>query len=68
MVEKTEAVGGVIITASHNPVSDSGIKVFDSFGFKTSPSLEIEISELEVQEYHQVLAQEHHRLQVLLEE
>ena len=35
-----------MITASHNPVSDSGIKVFDSQGFKTYPELELEISEL----------------------
>ena len=46
---ETESALGCMITASHNPVSDSGIKVFDSFGFKTSPSLEIEISELVVQ-------------------
>ena len=37
---------GCMITASHNPVSDSGIKVFDSQGFKTYPELELEISEL----------------------
>ena len=41
--------GGVMITASHNPVSDSGIKVFDSSGFKTNPELEKEISELVIQ-------------------
>jgi len=35
---------GCMITASHNPVSDSGIKVFDNQGYKTSPQLEDEIS------------------------
>ena len=35
---------GCMITASHNPVSDSGVKVFDSHGYKTSPQLEDEIS------------------------
>ena len=35
---------GCMITASHNPVSDSGVKVFDSLGYKTSPQLEDEIS------------------------
>lgn len=46
---ETNSSLGCMITASHNPVSDSGIKVFDSNGFKTSPKLEREISELVVQ-------------------
>lgn len=46
---ETGSVLGCMITASHNPVSDSGIKIFDSSGFKTSPSVEKEISELVVQ-------------------
>ncbi len=46
---ETKSSLGCMITASHNPVSDSGIKVFDSRGFKTSPELEKEISELVVQ-------------------
>lgn len=37
---------GCMITASHNPASDSGIKVFDAEGYKTSPLLEDRISEL----------------------
>ena len=35
-----------MITASHNPVSDSGLKIFDAFGFKTTPSLENQISQI----------------------
>lgn len=35
---------GCMITASHNPVSDSGIKVFDAYGYKSNPELEADIS------------------------
>ena len=35
---------GCMITASHNPVSDSGVKVFDAHGYKSSPELEADIS------------------------
>ena len=46
---ETKSALGCMITASHNPVTDSGIKVFDSSGFKTSPEVEREISELIIQ-------------------
>ena len=35
---------GCMITASHNPVSDSGIKVFDAFGYKSNRAYEEEVS------------------------
>lgn len=37
---------GIVISASHNPVSDNGIKIFDKFGFKLSDIDEEIIEEL----------------------
>ncbi len=37
---------GVVISASHNPFMDNGIKFFDHMGFKLSDQVEEEISEL----------------------
>ncbi|RJQ05402.1 MAG: phosphoglucosamine mutase [Bacillota bacterium] len=34
------AIGGVMISASHNPVDDNGIKFFDAAGYKLSRELE----------------------------
>ena len=45
---QTESQFGCMITASHNPVSESGIKIFDFEGFKTTRN-EAGISELIIQ-------------------
>ncbi len=37
---------GIMISASHNPYHDNGIKIFDSQGNKLSDSLELEIEQL----------------------
>lgn len=40
------ADAGIVISASHNPYEDNGIKIFDSFGFKLSDEKEMEIEDL----------------------
>jgi phosphoglucosamine mutase len=37
---------GVVISASHNPYSDNGIKFFDRLGFKLPDAVEAEIAEM----------------------
>lgn len=39
----TDAVGGVMISASHNPPQDNGIKIFGADGIKLSKALQQEI-------------------------
>jgi len=41
----TEAIGGVMISASHNPPEDNGIKFFSSIGAKLSAVLQKKIEE-----------------------
>ncbi|MDJ0674362.1 MAG: phosphoglucosamine mutase [Calothrix sp. MO_167.B42] len=43
LTNTTHAVGGVMISASHNPPEDNGIKVFDANGGKLPSSLQVEI-------------------------
>jgi phosphoglucosamine mutase len=42
---ETEAAAGVMISASHNPIEDNGIKFFGADGFKLSDAVEDEIGE-----------------------
>ena len=41
-----EADAGMMVTASHNPATDSGVKLFDGLGYKSMPKLEDRISEV----------------------
>ena len=46
LTSKARACGGVMISASHNPFEDNGIKFFNSNGFKLEDSQEEEIEAL----------------------
>lgn len=46
LTRSMRCVAGIVISASHNPYEDNGIKIFSSKGFKLSDSLEQEIEEL----------------------
>lgn len=43
LVRTLGATGGVMVSASHNPVDDNGIKFFDAEGYKLAPEAEEEI-------------------------
>lgn len=43
---RTQAAAGVMISASHNPIADNGIKFFGPDGFKLSDAIEDEIEAL----------------------
>jgi phosphoglucosamine mutase len=56
LVKRRGAVAGIMISASHNPYEDNGIKIFSSSGFKLSDSVEDEIQSLiESGEYQKYL-------------
>jgi len=46
LVRRLGADAGIVISASHNPVGENGIKFFDAKGFKLSDTLEGEIEAL----------------------
>ena len=46
IVQSMRADAGVVISASHNPYQDNGIKIFGADGFKLPDEAEIEIEEL----------------------
>jgi len=46
MVKKMNAEAGVVISASHNPVGENGIKFFDAEGLKLSQEIELEMEKV----------------------
>ncbi|MGD8740819.1 MAG: phosphoglucosamine mutase [Desulfobacterales bacterium] len=46
LVSTNAAVAGIVISASHNPFGDNGIKIFDADGYKLSDAKEDEIERL----------------------
>lgn len=44
--ERAEAIFGIMVTASHNPADDNGVKVFNEDGDKLSDEMELEIEDL----------------------
>ena len=46
MVRKLGTEAGVVISASHNPVDENGIKFFNADGLKLDPETELEIEEV----------------------
>src|SRR5690625_166448 len=46
LTKANSAAAGIMISASHNPVADNGIKIFGSDGFKLSDEQEAEIEQL----------------------
>jgi phosphoglucosamine mutase len=41
-----QACAGIVISASHNPFEDNGLKIFDSRGLKCDDALELEMEQL----------------------
>ncbi len=46
LTKDMRAEAGIVISASHNPYYDNGIKIFNSLGFKLSDEKELEIEKL----------------------
>jgi phosphoglucosamine mutase len=46
------ATFGIVISASHNPYWDNGVKVFDGVGFKASDEIEMQIEQLALDDEH----------------
>ena len=53
LVTAIKAEAGIVISASHNPVQENGIKFFDRFGQKLAEKIEQEIEDLLLDEKFQ---------------
>ncbi len=53
LTRKTEAIGGIMISASHNPPEDNGIKFFGANGTKLEKNVAKQIEEQIRSNYHQ---------------
>ncbi len=62
LTEQTEANGGIMISASHNPIADNGIKFFDENGFKLTDIMEDDIEELIFNKYNKIPSPTHEDL------
>ena len=52
LTRETGAVGGIVISASHNPVDDNGIKFFGASGYKLPDEIEEQIEEMIMLAFH----------------
>ena len=46
LIQSLNADAGIVLSASHNPASDNGIKIFSRKGFKLPDEVEKEIEKL----------------------
>lgn len=46
LTRELEADGGIVLSASHNPAADNGLKLFDSNAYKLDDALEARLEEL----------------------
>lgn len=54
LIKKHNLIGGIMVSASHNPYEYNGIKFFDQDGVKLSDNLEEEIEDLYFNKIHEI--------------
>ncbi len=68
LTDTLDVQGGVMISASHNPIADNGIKFFNRKGFKLTDKMEDNIEELIFNNYKSIPSPTHTRIGVVEEE